>query len=90
MNYPLPEIELEKQYQWFQPKRATSDGFIQDVKVWLSEDGQQITHPIDKSVTQAIVVNPDDIGSDDSVSNASKPKSSHKLQSSSSLASSTL
>lgn len=72
LNYPLPEDELEKQNQWFQPKMATFDGFIQDVKLWLPEVGQQITHPIVESVTHAIVVNPDDIGPDDSVSNASQ------------------
>lgn len=88
VNLPLPEDELEKQNQWFQRKMEIFKGFIQDVKVWLPEAGQQIAHSIAESVILQSVVNSDDIGPDDSVSNASKPKSKHK-SSSSSRASST-
>ena len=88
VNLPLPEDEFEKQNQWFQQKMETFDGFIQDVKVWLPEAAQQIAHSIAESVILQSVVNSDDIGPDDSVSNASKPKSKHK-SSSSSRASST-
>lgn len=85
VSLPLPENEFEKQNQWVQQKMETFKCFMQDVNVWLSEVGQKITHPI---AIQQRVVNSDDIGPNDSVSNASKPKSNHK-SSSSSRASST-
>jgi len=82
VKLPLPENELEKQNHWFQQKMDMFDGFSQDVNVWFSEVGWHKKHSIVESV------NTDDIGPDDSVSNVSKPKSSHK-SSSSSRASST-
>ena len=88
VKLPLPENELERQNQWFQQKMETFNGFIQDVNVWLSEVGQQITHTIAESDTKQSVANSEDIGPDDSVSNVSKSKSNHK-SSSSSRASST-
>lgn len=75
VKLPLPEDELEKQNQWFQPNMETLDGFIKDVHVWLTDVGQQIKHTMVESenITQSSDVNADEIGPDDSVSNVSKP-----------------
>ncbi len=78
----LPENELEKQTQWLKQKIDKFTAFGQDVQIWLYEIRQpsvenehQIMSPsIVGDDKQPSVVNPDDIGPEDSVSNASKSK----------------
>lgn len=72
--------------QCYQQRIEMFHGFLHDV--WLSEVGHP-THRIAESATQQSVVNSDDIGPDDVVSHASKPKSTSHKSSSSSRASST-
>ncbi|XP_075883546.1 uncharacterized protein LOC142888922 [Nelusetta ayraudi] len=78
----LPDNEYAKQVQWLKYKIAELSAFGQDVQLWLCEvkqssigDGQQMTSftMVDND-KQPGDVNWDDIGPDDSVSNAPKSK----------------